>query len=1088
MTQDTTFKSKIQVRGYDDLVEMLDKHMQGKNKLANSQEVTTSFALYIASHGISVFRCHVPLFNDQGVCVACSCEDFRTSIKCKDKYPHQYLKPGERCEDQGKCPMFGGINDSTTDEAEIRDMFKPTRVKNIVTGKSVVIVPNIGIDTGASNLLGYDDDAYKKANGSTLEDDFDPSEIDTVRVLSGSHKGTHLWFDRENKPYKSKTRSKDAKIADGTDIRGVNNYLLGPCSLHKSGNRYEFMDGQALGQVPLLPIPKKIDDILAAAYSADNKNAKNLKSGDPDPEAVRRSKLLIDGILLDNSIEHTEWEEYPFSDGQGWRLKLTYCPFNDEDDPHTDHNVAYLAVHQDGCINAFCPHNRCQKQIESFGSGWQLFRKIFAKPSVAQGVKMTKVVNQDTGEITEILAEPIGLDQVLKSIDAIKNDATLTPEARRSRLVGIADSIGSIDKAERVEVSAAIASANAGFSHTRAESFVKECASDAKKRRKTAQRAVAQAKVQAKKSGTTLGRPLIEVGDRQLRDIVDDAITVINKFNAENESTPATYVNAARIVRVVRDENDVVGIAPYGKPGFKLLLSRLADFGHIKVDDETGEEKIIADFPPDDLVTGFLDMGEWPTCPSLDGIVNAPTFSRDGTLQTGGGYSPSTRLFNAGSVKLGDTTPTDDNISKAKTLIADDLLGDFPFKDDASKAHATAYTLLPFVRQLIPGQTPVTLVDSPAAGTGKTKLLVSCAYPALGSEVGLMNECEKEEEWVKTLTSTFLSGASHLVIDNVNNGLSSGKLAAAITAGVWNERILGGNSKPNIRIRTIFAATGNNVGLTDEIARRCVMVNLDANVERPDKRTGFKHNLPVWAKENRDELVTACITMINAWIAKGKPLFSGTPKGSFEEWAGVMGGILQVNGIPGFLMNEDALFDAAVSKTQAIKEFVLAWHDKFGGKPVPSSSLFKLASYSDNNADNMTGEWKNLLADYLGAKAQQSRATKLGNLLAQHKNKVIAGFKLVEDRPANGYKQWALIDPKDASAQKIDTSTRVVLGDPSDPQFGETYHSDTVDASDLGSWVPSGPGSERNPFLIPAHVTYNNHVNGVEEVEVKWEL
>lgn len=1099
-TTDTVVKPSLTVPSYDQLLEMLEQFELKGGKYINSQRVMTAFAQFYASHGIYVFRVHVPLFNENGECVACSCEDFRTSQKCRDEYPHLYLKNGERCQDQGKCPMFGGINDSTIDPQEITEMFKPVRVKNIVTGKFVSVVPNIGIDTGKSDLLGYDDDSYKKVNGSTLEDDFAPEEIDTVRVISGSRKGTHLWFAREGKPYKSKTRSKDGKVGEATDVRGVNGYLVGPPSIHKTNNRYEFFDGQILGQVSILPIPQRIDEVLKAAYSAATGTSK--KDSKPDPEAVKRSKALVDGILTDNSIEHTEWEEYPLSDGQGWRLKLKHCPFNDENDPHTDHNVAYIAIHQDGCINAFCPHNRCQKQIEAFGTGWGLFRKIMAKPTSAQapakkltvqgnetpkkrlpatqyraevldgeplqtgwsviwthegkedrvkikqclgdktgittytiedsgaivpeteliveirekkGAQTQRKVNPDTGEIygDDVLAEPIGLDQVLAAIGAIRDDGALTPDQRRTKIATtLAQPIGEIDKAYRIEVEAALAGANAGFSQTKATQYVKDCASTVKKQRKEAQRAVAQAKQSVK---VDTGKPFIEVGDRQLRDVISDVTRAVEDYNAENPNHPAMYINNGRVVRVIPDDESIK-IGAYAKPSAKHLFSRLADFGTVHTNDETGEEKITGVYPPDDVVASFLDMGDWPVCPPLDGIVTAPVFSKNGELQTEQGYSQKTRLYLAGSVVLGDTIPTDANVAAARSLLMDDLFVDFPFKDDASKANAVAFTILPFVRQLIQGQTPMTLVNSPTPGTGKTKVLVVGAYPFLGTEVGLSSECEDDAEWRKSITSMLLAGKSHYIIDNVNHGLDSGILAKAITSGVHDDRLLGGNQQQSMRVRTIIASTGNNVPLTDELARRCALIDLDANVERPEKREGFKHELPEWAREHRDELVTAIVTLVKAWIARGKPNFQGRQKGSFEQWSKVIGGILQVAGIPGFLENEDALFEMAVGKNQAVGEFVKAWFDKFGRNPVASKDLFKLASYSDNNDDNRNGEWMNLLADFVDGRTQQSRATKLGNLLKQNRNKVVAGHKVVDAGTSHGYQLWKLLDPKEHNA------------------------------------------------------------------------
>jgi hypothetical protein len=61
-------------------------------------------------------------------------------------------------------------------------------------------------------------------------------------------------------------------------------------------------------------------------------------------------------------------------------------------------------------------------------------------------------------------------------------------------------------------------------------------------------------------------------------------------------------------------------------------------------------------------------------------------------------------------------------------------------------------------------------------------------------------------------------------------------------------------------------------GRTTVLARRSVLIRLDANVERPAERKGFRHpNLLAYARGNRGQLVWACLTLIQAWVAAGRP-------------------------------------------------------------------------------------------------------------------------------------------------------------------------------------------------------------------------
>src|SRR5262249_52208889 len=145
---------------------------------------------------------------------------------------------------------------------------------------------------------------------------------------------------------------------------------------------------------------------------------------------------------------------------------------------------------------------------------------------------------------------------------------------------------------------------------------------------------------------------------------------------------------------------------------------------------------------------------------------------------------------------------------------------------------------------------------------------------------------------------------SVLFLDNIKRRLESAALASAITSYPnWEDRILGVSEIARVPVRCVWIMTGNNPGLSSEITRRTVRIRLDARVDRPWLREGFRHaDIRGWAVSNRSRLVWAALTLVQAWIAAGRPEGSRT-LGMFERWAKVMGGILGVVGIPGFLGN-----------------------------------------------------------------------------------------------------------------------------------------------------------------------------------------
>ena len=351
--------------------------------------------------------------------------------------------------------------------------------------------------------------------------------------------------------------------------------------------------------------------------------------------------------------------------------------------------------------------------------------------------------------------------------------------------------------------------------------------------------------------------------------------------------------------------------------------------------------------PATTLVKSLLATPD-PSLPVLAGIVMTPVFGRSGTLLTEPGYHPDARLFYCPTpgftVPSIPQRPTADEIARARALLLDDLLGDFPFTSLAERAHAVSLLLLGFLRAMIDGPTPLHLIEKPAPGTGATLMVDAIATILTGSGASVMTEASDDEEWRKRVTAKLRQIPALLLIDNIHRKLDSSALAAALTAPFWEDRILGVSEMTRLPIRCIWIATGNNPEFSNEMARRLVRIRLDARVDQPWRRDGFRHpDLMIWVRANRARLVAACLTLCRAWIAAGR-VRGARIIGSYESWAQTMGGVLEVAGIEGFLENLDEMMQASDGEGAVWRSFVSAWWDRFGTVEVGTGDLFDLAT------------------------------------------------------------------------------------------------------------------------------------------------
>ena len=302
-------------------------------------------------------------------------------------------------------------------------------------------------------------------------------------------------------------------------------------------------------------------------------------------------------------------------------------------------------------------------------------------------------------------------------------------------------------------------------------------------------------------------------------------------------------------------------------------------------------------------------------------------------------------------------------------------------------------------------QTTPWLRQPRGAGTGKGLLVQAVLAPSLG-EIDAAPETKDREELRKVLLTVILENSPVYWVDNAHNEINAGPFAAVLTARNWVDRVLGKSKRFRGRVLTTWVITGNGVRVSGEMGRRTVLIRLDAGMAEPWKRSGFKHELPNWAYEHRAELIRANVILVRNWLALGRPAGKRT-LGSFEAWARVIGGILEVAGIPHFLETPTEAHVEADQQTQRWKALIEAWlseHKHGLDKAVTAQTLLPLAD--------------ELVPD--DEKGERSRVTRLGKLLGANVGAVFAiesfpsGLKIVRaavQRSEGGkHKGFALVE------------------------------------------------------------------------------
>ncbi len=422
-------------------------------------------------------------------------------------------------------------------------------------------------------------------------------------------------------------------------------------------------------------------------------------------------------------------------------------------------------------------------------------------------------------------------------------------------------------------------------------------------------------------AGCDPDKPTINPGKMQLTGKLAEAWAALEKYN----DPPKIFrTEIGTIVSIAGDETRLVDRV--------LMREHLAEAANwIK----TVYGNDMPDDPPNTIIESVMAHPE--KFPLLKKVIPCPVFSSDGKLHITPGYDPDTCFFLPEKCAF----PVSRMPIKTAREILFDWLIDFPFDSEASRANAIAAAVTPFVRAII-GEKPMPRMffTAPVAGTGKGKLANVLALPFRGKEIDIITECKNEEELQKIIVSEFMDGTpDYIFFDNLIGKIKSAKFAAWATTYAAKGRILGVNQSVRIPVNApVWLMTANNPELDKDNARRSLNICIDAGMERPETRTGYKHKeIEDYTLENRQEILSALLSLCLEWIDAGKPDPTRIPPlGSFETWVSVVGGVLEFAGFDALMANNKKFIEDSDSDTADFKSLLemLEPGKKYKGKDL----------------------------------------------------------------------------------------------------------------------------------------------------------
>jgi hypothetical protein len=436
-------------------------------------------------------------------------------------------------------------------------------------------------------------------------------------------------------------------------------------------------------------------------------------------------------------------------------------------------------------------------------------------------------------------------------------------------------------------------------------------------------------------------RAVLDAAQEPVKPVVkDDRPEIVigtdeHRVNAEAAAAlagePDLYQRGRALVQVLRTDSEPDPTAAVRRPAdaltirelpVALLRERLTKCARWVrcVQRDEGEEQRPAS-PPAWSVNAVHVRGEWPGVRPLDAVVDHPVILGDGTIVANNGYDPRARLLVCVPPDLHLTVSARPTRADAVAAVAvlTDVVGDFPFETPAHRAAWVAGLLTPLAQFSYDGGAPLLLVDGNTRGVGKGLLADLVPLTLTGRRFAVMSYTSDREELRKKITSLAMEGERLVLLDNLAGAFGNEVLDMALTADRWKDRVLGGNRTYDGPLNVCWYATGNNVQIAADTARRVLHCRLETPHERPELRADLKRpDLRAFVRTNRAALLSAALTILRAWHVAGRPRHGLPAWGSFEGWSGVVREAVVFAGLPDPGETREALQQNADQEARAM--------------------------------------------------------------------------------------------------------------------------------------------------------------------------
>jgi hypothetical protein len=310
---------------------------------------------------------------------------------------------------------------------------------------------------------------------------------------------------------------------------------------------------------------------------------------------------------------------------------------------------------------------------------------------------------------------------------------------------------------------------------------------------------------------------------------------------------------------------------------------------------------------PPKIATMYLGLGGKCQLRPLNGIVTTPILREDGSIISTEGYDAVSGLWCEKVPDIGGLVSEKPTKAEAQAALKRirEVFKTFPFADaDLSRDRTTGELVVEqskpigqdessFLNVLMTAVCRASLYLAPGvlvwapplsgAGAGKGLLGRCICIIAYGCDPHAVTAGANPEELEKRISAELMQAGSVVFLDNMNGRkLKSEVLASILTERPSRTRVLGKSEMVVLNSSALVILTGNGLELSEDLARRFIVVELDARTEHPEARK-FSGDIRREVTEQRTSILADLLT-IWRWGRMTRDLPCGQALGNYAEW------------------------------------------------------------------------------------------------------------------------------------------------------------------------------------------------------------